>query len=582
VKGTGAAQVSTGEDAGGVEITALALADIFPSRIRAYETQPLARVGILCGPRTLNNVRVSVIIPDFMRLPADTNVRSLPSSSARNLDITLLLDNAALSSNNETRTVYGQAAVSFGLGAGAVERKLTAPVLVHDKNAMDWNTPDAVGGFVTFRDPVVTNFAGQAVRFADNTSSVNRDLLNAMALFTAMKISGAGYVKDPSSVSGKTPLDRIQYPRETLKRKSGDCDDLAVLYAAMLESAGIRPAVISYSDHVLVMFNTGIYEKNRLSISPDTLQTICHNGTLWIPVETTMLGKGFVEAWHAAAAEFHSSLKEGRRIDIIDIEKAWQTFPPVPQPLIEMEFNIDGCDKAFAMELKKFESDIQTQLSNNLNALKNSGGKSPDALNRMGVLSVTRNDINGALQYFQDALKLNDNIEYKSNYGCALLMSGDEKSALKNFDAVWKKDPSGRIAVNRALCMFVSARTTDQVEAFINALKDASAMMPSQEKLAEYLGIDLSDGQLSKGDEKQELAEKEINLRRLKELIRKRVLSGTSTESSTGNKLSSTSTESSTGNLADEKKPVILPFGGIRGADPTQVSKIRHLLYWFE
>lgn len=45
-----------------------------------------------------------------------------------------------------------------------------------------------------------------------------------------------------------------QYPRETLQRKSGDCDDLVILYAAELESVGIRPRFIEMPDHILMMF----------------------------------------------------------------------------------------------------------------------------------------------------------------------------------------------------------------------------------------------------------------------------------------------------------------------------------------
>jgi hypothetical protein len=588
IKGSKAVQVSYGEDAGVVEITALSLSDIFPSRIRAYETQPLAGVGILNGKKALDNVKLSVIIPDIMRLSADTNINSLPPLAARTINVPLLLDNAALLSNTESRTVYGQASLSFGQGSASVQRKLTAPVLIHDKNAMDWNMPDAIGGFVTFRDPVVADMAGIAVRSADIVSSVNRDMLNAMAIFAAVKTSGAGYVKDPSSKTGKTNLDRIQYPRETLKRKSGDCDDLAVLYAALLEAAGIQPAIISYSDHVLVMFNTGIYEKNRLSISPDTLQTISHNGTLWIPVETTMIGKGFVDAWHSASREFHSSLKEGRRIDIIDLEKAWQAFSPVPLPQTDIEISIDGCDKTFATELDKLEKSIQSQLAGSIEKLSGAGGKSIEALNSMGVLSAARNDISQAVKYFEQAIKHGSSIEYRSNYACALLLSGDDAKASSIFNDIWKKDNTGRIAVNRALCMFVSAQTPEQMESFVKFMKEAAAMMPSPEKLSQYLGIDLLANELSKGEDKNQSQNREVNLRLLQEIIRKRVLSEpikpekTISDTTTGKRLGGTTTESSTGTRADKNSQVFLPFGGIRGADPTQVAKIQQLLYWFE
>jgi hypothetical protein len=34
--------------------------------------------------------------------------------------------------------------------------------------------------------------------------------------------------------------------------------------------------------------------------------------------------------------------------------------------------------------------------------------------------------------------------------------------------------------------------------------------------------------------------------------------------------------------MADTRSPLVMPFGGIRGADPTQITKIIDLIYWFE
>ena len=40
----------------------------------------------------------------------------------------------------------------------------------------------------------------------------------------------------------RAAIDHIQYPAQTLGGKTGDCDDLTVLYCALLESAGMATA----------------------------------------------------------------------------------------------------------------------------------------------------------------------------------------------------------------------------------------------------------------------------------------------------------------------------------------------------
>ena len=70
------------------------------------------------------------------------------------------------------------------------------------------------------------------------------------------------------------------------------------------------------------MFSTGIYEKNRLGLSPDTTMTIVHDKKLWIPIEATDMNASFVENWHSTARKFHEAVNAGRKVQIIDIQEA--------------------------------------------------------------------------------------------------------------------------------------------------------------------------------------------------------------------------------------------------------------------
>jgi hypothetical protein len=53
--------------------------------------------------------------------------------------------------------------------------------------------------------------------------------------------------------TGASPCysDSLQFPAETLKTKQGDCGDLSVLFAAMLEVKGIKSVIIKSNDTVL-------------------------------------------------------------------------------------------------------------------------------------------------------------------------------------------------------------------------------------------------------------------------------------------------------------------------------------------
>ncbi len=580
-----------------VDVTALSVEDIFPSRLRYYENHPLVRVALTCGPQPLNNITIAVSIPTLMEMPSEKKVKRLDEGLYKD-SLALVLLPGKLLAESETRTVNAKAVVSFSGSGGVKEKTLIALVKVHEPNAMDWRQPQAIGSFVTFRDPDVNALARAAAHAIPEGPGMNRGLLVGMALFEAIRARDISYVSSPVVAPGAVVLDHVSFPYQTLASRTGNCAGLSVLYAAMLSAVGIKAAIISYTDHVLVMFDTGIFEKNRNSLAVDPTLAVAHNGTLWIPVETTLLKKNFNDAWHTAASEFNTAVSEGQPLGIIDLDNAWKSFEPasIPQhPGISVPA---GLDERVRTAVQNLTTRIRAELGDAVRKTESHASKqglSPEETARLqtklGILKARSNDPAGALANLKHAFEAKSSIGTESNYACALLVSGDDKAALTQLDKIYKQDESGRVAVNRALCLYTAASDSAGVEAFVSALKEAAAMMPSNAALAAALGISLdntTDLKAAGDHEKDRL--KAINLRRLKELIRKRVLSsggadtlsGTSSESSTGAKIGGTTTESSTGSTADRSKPMVMPFGGIRGADPDQIAKIIDLLCWFE
>ena len=73
----------------------------------------------------------------------------------------------------------------------------------------------------------------------------------AQAIFDQLGKSGVCYASDPNNPFGKG-IDYVQSPSQTLDLKRGDCDDLAVLYASLLESVDIKTKLIHIPGHVFV------------------------------------------------------------------------------------------------------------------------------------------------------------------------------------------------------------------------------------------------------------------------------------------------------------------------------------------
>jgi len=161
----------------------------------------------------------------------------------------------------------------------------------------------------------------------DTLINATSDFYKAKIIFNSF-VENLTYTSDPRATS-----EYVQYPKQTLELKGGDCDDLSVCYSSLLESIGIETALVDYQSknklsHVNLMFNTKLSpQQANLITENDTKYFIRKNENgvdeIWIPVETTSLSD-FDTAWSIASDKFQDEainnfgLIKGE-IEIIDI-----------------------------------------------------------------------------------------------------------------------------------------------------------------------------------------------------------------------------------------------------------------------
>jgi len=117
------------------------------------------------------------------------------------------------------------------------------------------------------------------------------------------------YTSDPRATA-----EYVQFPKQTIQLKGGDCDDLSVCYSSLLESVGIQTALVDYKAdrdirHVNILFNTKLTPNQaKLITNNDTKYFIRKNSSgkneVWLPVETTSL-TDFNTAWHVGVEKFN-------------------------------------------------------------------------------------------------------------------------------------------------------------------------------------------------------------------------------------------------------------------------------------
>lgn len=191
-----------------------------------------------------------------------------------------------------------------------------------------------VAAWVSRADAPVARLASMANKKAGGVgaSTDAKSCLKVMAeLYNIMVTIHISYqhpefIPDPNVSFDLKGVQSLQYPRNTIEKRSGTCIDLAILYAAMLNSVNIPPFLVFTDGHCFPMGMTP--EGN------------------YVPVEVTAVADGysqarpFTEAVKIGQKEWAEVTKTGRYV-LVDVRQCWMhgisnpEMEPLPPDILE-------------------------------------------------------------------------------------------------------------------------------------------------------------------------------------------------------------------------------------------------------
>jgi len=299
----------------------------------------------------------------------------------------------------------------------------------------------------------------------------------AAVVFDALGVAGLTYLADPTNPyqvsSGKTDVvDYIQYPRETMRRKSGDCDDLVAIYSASLESLGIYTLVVEVPGHMFMMFSTGI-DADADGYTNNDLYVI-YKDKLWIPVETTIVGSSFVKAWEMGALNYYKWKDKG--LTILDVHESWNMYKPATLPdstQVPYEVSVKQIEKKYPGDLLSvLKISSQTKIRHHLQAI----AQNPADMNahlQAAIVLARLGDRSEALKYFDKIVAAEPkNAAALNNRGNINMIEGDFAAAQKNYLSATLSNPEdAEIWVNLAKSYKAANNMKKAKEAFVKAQK---------------------------------------------------------------------------------------------------------------
>ena len=436
-----------------IEISTASIGNIFPSRYKWYLKNPLGSVRIINNLDVpFQNVKVSFRLKDFMDFATERVVDSIDPRQSLEVPLAATLNNRILELTEDTPIQAEISVTYFEKGREQVVSR-ALPLKVYSRNATTWQDPHRIANFITPNDPPVRDL-GAAILLASPKISgpaahLNDNLAIAIRLWNGLGAIGYKFLPSANNPFEKMvedpafPVDYTQFPRDTIRRKSGECDDMTTLMASLLEGAGVHAAVIDYPGHVAVMFDTGVDDPVQAGLPADRL--IAHGGSLWVPIETTMIGAPFDEASRKALFAYQEMSRQGKAA-VIDPKEGVDVYEPATLPVSDEP--TESLDPAEADKLWRAAS--ESYLKERLEFLRKYWGAQlaanaldGEAANALGILYSQHERYGEAEKEFQRALAQDPgNASLLNNLGNLSMIRGKPEEALERYAKAAQVEPA--------------------------------------------------------------------------------------------------------------------------------------------
>ncbi len=424
-----------------VEISTVTLGDIFAANYKWYLLNPMGTALLTNNVNApFQNVKLTFKLKDYMDFGFDTEIKKLDPKQTVSVPLIATLNNKVLEVTEDT-PIQAEFTMTYFESGKQQTVSITKPLRLYSRNAITWQDPQRIANFVTQKDPPVRDFVRGVSAFEfknPKATALNEPTVKAMRLWNALSEYGLKFFANSANPfetahdDPNFPVDYTQFPRETLRSKSGQCSDLTSLYSAMLEDSNIRVAILDYPGHMTMMFDTEAEDAAEAGMPADLL--VEHEGTMWVPIEVTYIGKPFVDAVSKAASAYKAEADKGR-VKVYGLHQAWVTYEPVTMPPTDFSPKVPEAstlERRYNEQVNMLAKDRHEFLKKHYESELSKNGKDVEAQLQLGIIEYQFGNREAAVVEFNKALALDPaNSAALNNLGCVAFIEGDNILAEK-------------------------------------------------------------------------------------------------------------------------------------------------------
>jgi len=453
-----------------VEIKSVEVDRLFPVLYQFYDREPPGRAVIAnTGRFPVSGIQASFYLDPYMSRPTVWEIEeALAPGEEREIELQMLFNDRILAIVEEAK-FSGELVLSCECFGQRHETRRILPVEIRDRNSLTWEDDRKAALFVSEKDPNVLALAGSTVATVKRSRlrPINPVFRMAAGLHSALSVYGMSYISDPNSpytevLKDGSSIDFLKFPRQTLSHRAGDCDDLTILFCALLESVNMETAFITVPGHIYAAVSLGITQEEAAKLFTSLEDLIFLEDKTWLPVEVTELDGGFLVAWQLGAREWREHRESGEA-HLYPVHAAWELYPPVGLPAGGSGFDPPAPEEVLGLYNEELIAFVQQELEPKVEECQRriaASGNHPKEINTLGVLYARYGLFEEAKDEFHRVLESSEYVPALVNLGNIYFLEEDYDSALLYFDRAHAVNPT---SANVLLCL---ARTHYQLELY--------------------------------------------------------------------------------------------------------------------
>ena len=356
---------------------------------------------------------------------------------------------------SESGKISGEIVVEYELLGDKRTAVCPVTVSVYNRNSMRWADSSILSSYVSTNAQEILELSKYFVGVARNhfRTGLNKNMQFSMYVYEGIRSLGIVCEEKSDTPYNTTHLDMslldyVQYPYQTLTYRSGDKDDIGVLFMSMLESVGIGAAYLPLKDDFIVAIELGEYTQSLLNLFNNTDNLLVVDDKVWLPVSMSVINKDFAESWKAGVQKVNEALESDYDIEFIMLSNAWQTYPPSGFSAGEVNTKIPSEKELVKAGEYAVEKYITQEFGPQIAAVQariKSEGASVTLYNRLGLLYVRAGMYDNAVSVYEISAKMGS-IPAMNNLGNILSLQKKYKKAKEWYEKVLAIDPANETA----------------------------------------------------------------------------------------------------------------------------------------